>query len=348
MKSFRPFLPALNLRPGLLISPNFERSCYTIYVTDGTYLWKQSVSSSELQSLSTSYDSPIDAEDPEQLKILFGKLQQGLSCQGDGREGTETKLLHIEDPSFNSAGVPKKLVIHTTVPLDAPLPVLEWRFYLDLTPQYEFTSTITLPLMRLVGLYQTKTTELLEQIKSKDNIITKLKDNAEMQKKGAVNEIFHNKRSRQGLAVFVQEEWRNSFILAGEDAGTDWLYKDQDSPRVEFQAVLGSKERVDESWWDILNSEKQHYSLGRQTSRGVIPRDTGRSKRQSPAKTRKLSPTPVPPARNEDETEDETDDDASDEIVWVRALSREDHPLTLLPDSRDSTAHNCEVLRSWC
>jgi hypothetical protein len=312
MKSFQPFLPAQRLHPGLLISANFERSSYCIYVTDGTYLWKQSVSSSELQSLSSTYESPIDAEDPEQLRILLGKLQQGLTCKGDGCDGTETKLLHTSDATFTNGGVPNKLVIHTIVPLDAPLPALDWRFYLNLTSQYEFTSTITLPLIRLVGLYQSKTAGLLEHLKNKDTIITKLKDNVEMMKKGAINEIFHNKRSRQGLAQFDQEDWKNSFLLDGGNADMDWLYRDTENPKVEFQAVLGKAERIDESWWDTLSIEKK-LTLSRQNSEDSQLDSRVAGKNGSTAKQAgKCSPTPPSIQKNRD-----ADEEVADDIVWV-------------------------------
>lgn len=322
MKAFQPFLPSRRLHPGLLISPNFESTGCNIYVTDGSYLWKQTITPSELQKLSSTYDSPIDVEDPEQLKILFEKLRQGLLWKGYGGNGIKTELFQGSEGSFTHAGVPKKLVIHTNVPLDAPLAPLDWRFYLDLTSQTEFTTTVTIPLLRLVGLYQTKANELLEQIKAKDAIITKLKDYAELQKKGAVLEIFHNKRSRHGLMAFDKEEWKNSFLRDGENANMDWLYESEEDPKIEFEAVLGEEERINEGWWDTLAVEKK-LALSRQNSKdSKVPiksspkrLDEKRPSTVSPKKPKKRGAAPRSVPADEMETDDEPL--ANDDIVWV-------------------------------
>ena len=65
--------------PPLLISKTFEANSYTIYLTDLTHIWVESLDHAGMLRRAEEENTSIDPTDSSQLRILLNKLALALS-----------------------------------------------------------------------------------------------------------------------------------------------------------------------------------------------------------------------------------------------------------------------------
>ena len=120
---------------------------------------------------------------------------------------------------------PKQLVLQTLTRLPGPLKPLEWRMTLDSAPQSTLTAEFTIPLLSQQSIAKAEKTSLLQQLRHKDNVISKLIER--MQSDGVdFSRVFPASvpgrlgtnarqilaKSVKGLTEFDLQEWQSRMI----------------------------------------------------------------------------------------------------------------------------------------
>ena len=199
--------------PPLLVRYEFGLSDYIVWLTDLSYIWTESLDRKQIITRAFALDTSIDpSEDPAQRHFL-------LKCVADSlwqRPGTTVKLGQSDDV--------KQLTLHTSTPLPHPLQPLKWSIVLLLAPQSTFASAFVSPLLSQQLTAKVEKTSLLQQLKEKDNVISKMID--KMQGDGIdLGKVFPGAvpsksgtgptarwaiaKSVKGLGEFDQDQWES-------------------------------------------------------------------------------------------------------------------------------------------
>lgn len=151
--------------PPLLVKYEFGPSDYKVWVTDLSYIWSESLDRKQITKRALNLDTSIDpSEDSAQMHLFLNSIADSLRQ----RPGSSVNLDQSDDI--------KQLTLHTSTPLPSPLQPLEWHIVLILAPQIRFASAFVLPLLRQQLTAKMEKTSLLQQLKEKDNVISKLID----------------------------------------------------------------------------------------------------------------------------------------------------------------------------
>ena len=149
--------------PSLLVKYHFGPSNYQVWLTDLTYLWTESLDRRQIVRKALNGDTSIDpSEDSAQLRLFLQSIADALRQ----RPGTSVTLDQSNDI--------QKLTLTTLTPLPHPLRPLEWSLILMLAPQPEFASEFLSPLLSKQLTAKTEKISLLQQLKEKDYVISKL------------------------------------------------------------------------------------------------------------------------------------------------------------------------------
>ena len=200
--------------PPLLIKSEFGASSYKLWLTDLTYIWTESLDRRQIIQRALNVDTSIDpSEDSTQLRLLLQSIQDALVQ----RSGTAVDFVRSNDP--------KQLVMQTSTSLPGPLKPLEWRMILNSAPQSTLTAEFTIPLLSQQSHAKAEKASLLQQLRYKDNIISKLIE--KMQSDGVdLSRVFPASvpgrlgtnprqvlaKSVKGLAEFDLQEWQSRMI----------------------------------------------------------------------------------------------------------------------------------------
>lgn len=160
-----------------------------------------------------SVDTSIDPSgDPAQMLLFLKAIKDAL-------------LQHPETSvNLDESNDIKQLTLHTSTPLPHPLRPLEWSIVLFLAPQRTVTSEFLLPLLSQQLTAKLEKTSLLQQLKEKDNVISRLID--KMQGDGIdLGKVFPGAvssktgtgptarralaKSIKGLGEFDQDRWES-------------------------------------------------------------------------------------------------------------------------------------------
>ena len=163
--AWRPFLLAHSHDgiPPLLVKYHFGPSDYKVWLTDLTYIWTESLDRRQILRKALDVDTSIDpSEDSAQLRLFLSSIADALRQ----RPGTNVTL----DQSNNI----NQLALNTLTPLPHPLRPLEWSMVLRLAPQHEFASEFVSPLLSQQLTAKVQKEFLLQQLREKDNVISKL------------------------------------------------------------------------------------------------------------------------------------------------------------------------------
>ncbi|KAF3932620.1 hypothetical protein ABW19_dt0200356 [Dactylella cylindrospora] len=164
---WEPFPVLSSSSPPLYLRKYFTNTSYTIYLTDLTSLWGESLDKSAILDRAEDRGCSIDpSTDDSQLFILLEKLSSGVT----GLNSAVTVDLEIRGDTFN---------VNTKETLQAPLQPLEWRFRLKLLPAAKFTNHFLIPLLYMGSLLSRQTSSLLTTIQEKDATIARLLDKLE-------------------------------------------------------------------------------------------------------------------------------------------------------------------------
>lgn len=300
--------------PPLLIKYEIGTSDYSVWVTDLTLIWRESLDRKRIIRRSLDVDTSIDpSEDSDQLQLFLRRVGDALDQQAI------TTLDLVQNERDQS------LLLQTCTPLPGSLRPLEW--FVELLPdsQTTLTAELVVPMLSQQMFANAEKASLLQQLKEKDQVIAKLVD--KMQSEGVnlsklcpgVVPKSSKPMSRQalgrsvkGFAEFNEHQWRghlmNSIASPKEfiEVVTDALDID-----------LGAQPEIAQmpectNWWKKL-SHKNSQTNGlakdiRHTSTGIVvtqdePQGDSDDRVSTPMRLRNPSP-----ARKRREESAELDD----------------------------------------
>ena len=141
---------------------HFASDSYVFQVTDLNQLWIESLHRRDLMKRAFADDISIDpSESPEQLKLLFQHLTNAL-------EGKPDTSLEIEKASSDG------MHFLATTKLPGNLPPLKWKLTPYTSNQASLADTLVLPALQSIVQFQNQTVSLMEQLREKDRVISKL------------------------------------------------------------------------------------------------------------------------------------------------------------------------------
>lgn len=153
--------------PPLLFQYTWSRQGYEIHLTDLTYIWSERLPHKAITRRAEEGATTIDpGEDLEQLNVLLEKIGEAL------QKGNESAIL-------SSGTQTDSLEITTTTKLPSPLRPLKWSLRLSKEPLSSLTTTLLIPLLREEAEWESRQHLLLNQIKQKDYVLSKLFDKME-------------------------------------------------------------------------------------------------------------------------------------------------------------------------
>lgn len=194
--------------PPLLVQSIFTPTSYTLYLTDLTSVWSETLSKREILSRAGKEGTTIDPSgDLSQLKILLEKLQHAVVKQDDDVD------LELTSAPARGEGV---LKLKTTTELPAPLRPLIWVFRLQSLPRVQYTNLFVLPLIGCISTLQDQIESLLSIVKDKDNLIERLTDQLKEHNLDVKNMLGGGRARRRGLEIFDEETWRADYGGEGE------------------------------------------------------------------------------------------------------------------------------------
>lgn len=154
-----------NSIPPLLVKYDFGPANYNVWLTDLSYIWTESLDRRQITRRALNVDTSIDpSEDSAQLRLFLRSIEDALRQ----RPGTSVNLIESNEI--------KQLTVHTSTPLPHPLQPLEWSIVLLLASQSNFASEFVAPLLSQQLTAKVEKASLLQQLKEKDNVISKLID----------------------------------------------------------------------------------------------------------------------------------------------------------------------------
>ncbi|KAF8419924.1 XRCC4-like factor-domain-containing protein [Tirmania nivea] len=248
--------------PPLLIQRSFTNNTYSVYLTDLTYLWGETLSRREIVQRALNEDTSIDpSEDASQMRILLEKLKEALSLQGgdDDNDSIDVDIQAVPSKSSPSAGAVMQL--NVTYGLPEPLEPLFWTFKLQPLPQTRLTKMLLLPLISLTSLHSTEVQTLVRVIKDKDIVLEKMKDSLEDSKISVASILGGGASRRRGLEKFDEKRWRAQILES--KAG------DSSRPAKIVRSFFGMEGRRDRSasdegfgqeWEEVVNRIEEDAS----------------------------------------------------------------------------------------
>ncbi|CAG8313621.1 unnamed protein product [Penicillium salamii] len=153
--------------PPLLFQYTWTKQGYEIYITDLAYIWSERLSQKQIIKRAEEDATTIDpGEDSEQLNVLLEKIGEAL------QKGKDSAAL-------GSGAQTNSLEVKTTTKLPAPLKPLRWNLKLVRESPSYLTSKMLLPLINEEANWELRQRSLLQQIKQKDLVLSKLLDKIE-------------------------------------------------------------------------------------------------------------------------------------------------------------------------
>ena len=150
--------------PPLLVKYEFGPSDYVVWLTDLSYIWTESLGRKQIIGKACSVDTSIDPSgESAQMFLFLEKLEDALGQL----QGTSVKLGRNDT---------NQLILHTSTPLPHPLQPLEWSFVLSPALKSTFTLEFVSPLLSQQFTAKLEKSSLVQQLKEKDNVISKLID----------------------------------------------------------------------------------------------------------------------------------------------------------------------------
>ena len=255
--------PENNGVPPLLVKYKFGTSDYVVWLTDLSSIWTESLGRKQIIGKACSIDTSIDPSgESAQMFLFLEKLEDALGQL----QGTSVKL------GSNDAN---QLILHTSIPLPHPLQPLEWSFVLSLASNPTFTLEFVSPLLSQQFTAKLEKSSLVQQLKEKDNVISKLVD--KMQSEGIdLGKVFPNAvstksgtgptarralaKSIRGLGEFDKDRWEIQVAKEnGFSTGLDDVLKQ----------VFDNDKKVDSEGLHITNHAEWWKKTGWRESHGV-------------------------------------------------------------------------------
>ncbi|KAI1282715.1 XLF-domain-containing protein [Xylaria sp. FL0933] len=211
-----PRFPAL---PALLASARFGESSYALYITDLANVWGEKLDRRGILLRSLQENTSIDLvdADAEQWAVFLSKLNAAFDpASPDHRRTSLAIAAAAESHSKNRDG----LTLRITCELPQPLEALKWPVHLAKCQPASLASELVLPLIQEQYVRSREAKDLMNQLKEKDAIISKLLDKLStmntpldnifnsLSAKHAITRAAAEERIK-GLAPFDEEKWRS-------------------------------------------------------------------------------------------------------------------------------------------
>lgn len=153
--------------PSLLFQYTWTRKGYELYMTDLTSIWAEQLSHKDILERAEQGSTTIDpSEGDDQLDLLLTKIGEAL----DGSNGK---------PSINSGSRADSIKINISAKLPAPLRPLNWYLNLSKESASSLTKLIILPLLKDEAAWESRQQLLLDQLRQKDWVLSKVFDRIE-------------------------------------------------------------------------------------------------------------------------------------------------------------------------
>ncbi|KAH8813090.1 XRCC4-like factor-domain-containing protein [Xylogone sp. PMI_703] len=277
--------------PPFLISSSFTPTSYTIYLTDLTHIWSESLDRKAIIERSREEATSIDPSDSDdQLEIFLQKIKLGVDGGKDSALNFEV-LDNSHGKGKSRNGVPI-LRLYVTAKLPSPLKSLEWPIDLSPGSRVMFTSLVTYPLLKAERAKMKEAESLLQRIKEKDRVIQKLVDSIES-RGGDLGLLFPHAIGRgerrvtrkmiesrvKGMGLFDYDAWKEGIDGDGEVSAQkllDDVFGLEKESRVEISEETDLFEKS-EDWWKNTKGDKIRLS------RGVTEESSGSNLETRPA-----------------------------------------------------------------
>ena len=240
--------------PPILVKAQFSRSSYEVFLTDLTHIWTETLERKQIIRRALNEETSIDpSEDADQLSLFLLRIEDAL--QGKTNANACLRSGNVED----------NLDLITSTILPASLKPLEWTFHLALGPQSMLTSELILPCISEMVGFNAQVSSLLQVVRMKDNLITKLVDKIESEgtdisklfpvaprSLGAASNL--NGKSIRGFEALNEEQWRKQ---RSESSGYPRTLRDALSNGLGSVTSGGPEltvEHVSDSWWRHLTA----------------------------------------------------------------------------------------------
>ncbi|KAJ9132096.1 Xrcc4-like factor 1 [Pleurostoma richardsiae] len=219
--SWHQFPVAHRSVPTLLVSTSFTPTpaSYAVHVTDLANMWSESLDRRAILRRSFDEETAIDpSEDLENMRAFLNKLRAAFDISHP-EHSTISLSLSVGD---DTAG---DLVLHITCVLPRPLKPLKWPMYLKKCPSSTMATKLVVPLVQAQHARKQEIGALVETLREKDAVITKLVDKLEVTGTG-LEHVFNMMPGRKkvtravaeervkGLAQFDEAEFRTKFNKA--------------------------------------------------------------------------------------------------------------------------------------
>ncbi|KAL1585632.1 hypothetical protein WHR41_06097 [Cladosporium halotolerans] len=153
--------------PSLLVKSSFSRDGYSVYLTDLSRIWIETLGREEIVARAKRLSCSIDPEeDDQQFQIFLDKIVEAL----EQKQGTSLSL----SPSRNS-----ELKLSLTAPLPASLPTFDWELILKRAADESIGHDLIFPLLHRAHQLNRNLEALIAELQAKDKIIAKITDRLE-------------------------------------------------------------------------------------------------------------------------------------------------------------------------
>lgn len=204
-------LPTRNISaPPLLYRFIYTTQSYEFFLTDLTHIWYEDLQYKHILQKAEDLGTSIDpSEDANQYDVFMRKIQDAL----DGAKNTSVTIA--------SGSMSDSIVVTTSTKLPAGLNPLKWTFTLSKEAPSAVTRHLLLPLLKSERDHEQREQSLLEHIREKDNVLSKIFDKVDPSQltsmfPGTVG-VRHTKpktsdliRHIKGATRFDEKEWKRS------------------------------------------------------------------------------------------------------------------------------------------
>ena len=234
--------------PPLFVKHRFGTSVYTVFLSDLTYIWTESLDRRQIIKRAFDQDTSIDpSEGSDQLSLLLQHIQNAL----EGKAGTSLAIL----PGLERGS----LIVRASSTLPAPLSSLCWPLHLSQSAQGLLRTELLLPCLARLSQARLEVSSLLGHLKDKDHVISRLID--KMQASGMeLNAVFPTSapakmskanirdsltKSVKGLKAFDEMTWRRSLPNTALEEPID--FREIGEPSIPSSTFIN--EQAEENWW---------------------------------------------------------------------------------------------------
>ncbi|KAI1158800.1 XLF-domain-containing protein [Nemania serpens] len=305
-------LPTFPGAPNLLVSARFGESSYTIHITDLAHVWVENLDRRGILLRSLQENTSIDLVDAdhEQWAVFLSKLRAALVPASSDHHLTS---LSISADHHSDNG--NDLTLRITCELPKPLEPLKWPVRLLKCPPTSLASELVLPLVQDHYVQGREAEDLMNQLREKDALITKLLDKLNtmhtplelifnsLSAKHATSRAAAEERIK-GLAPFSEGKWRSQRDLERPQSTPDLLRRVFGDSGFSYAADMdiGVSDTLND-WWSKLGAgfhaaEKLESSSSNQESKEEardsedVPGSADNDDFQVQATPTRLSPSP--------------------------------------------------------